>query len=121
MISEEEPEATAQLIGLTRVFTPAQATEILRNIGLDEMTECALQTRAYRKQIPFHLNGHRIIFTIDDLREIAEGKPFRPAPRADTTEESAASLVPRPARRRPRRDQQAAPDDAWRARRPRNA
>ena len=38
------------------------------------MTECALRTRAYRRQVPFHLNGRRIRFTAGDLREIVEGQ-----------------------------------------------
>jgi hypothetical protein len=36
------------------------------------MTETALRSRAYRRQIPFHLNGRKITFTESDLREIAE-------------------------------------------------
>jgi hypothetical protein len=80
MSSDELQATVAQLIGLSQVFTPAQAAEVLRGIGLDAMTACALRTRAYRKQIPFHLNGHRIIFTAEDLREIAEGQAVRPQP-----------------------------------------
>ncbi len=38
------------------------------------MTEARDRTRAYRKQVPFHLNGRRITFTLSDLKEIAEGK-----------------------------------------------
>jgi hypothetical protein len=71
----------------TSVFSPAVAAEILRSLGLTEMTECALRTRAYRKQVPFHLNGRRITFTIGDLRMIAEGtaavlspEPTAPSP-----------------------------------------
>jgi len=114
-----------QPTGLSRVFTPAQAAEILRRIGLIEMTECALRTRAYRKQIPFHLNGHRVIFTMDDLREIAEGRAFRPQeaePEAHSTQPaSKPELVPvRSSRRKPRRSQCPAPSGAWRARRPRD-
>lgn len=54
---------------LAPVCCPAQAAEILRHLGLTEMTEmteCALRTRAYRRQIPFHRNGNRIIFTLSD-------------------------------------------------------
>ena len=61
-------------LDLPRLFTPAQAAEILRGLGLTEMTECALRTRAYRRQVPFHLNGRRIRFTATDLREIVEGQ-----------------------------------------------
>ena len=70
---------------LPQLFTPAQAAEILRSLGLTEMTECALRTRAYRRQVPFHLNGRRIRFTAGDLREILEGQPHRPKP-ADTSQ-----------------------------------
>jgi hypothetical protein len=116
-----EPMEVAQLIGLAPVFTPAQAAEVLRSIGLDEITECALRTRAYRKQIPFHLNGHRIIFTTDDLREIAEGKPCRPS--ADETEsphpEPPVPPVPEQATRRRARTA-GGQQDLWRARGPRH-
>ena len=64
--------------GLPQVFSPAGAAKILRDLGLTEMTECALRTRAYRKQVPFHLNGRRITFTLGDLKEIAEGEACRP-------------------------------------------
>lgn len=63
------------------MFSPAQAAEILRGLGLEDLTECALKTRAYRRQVPFHQNGRRITFTVDDLREIAEGQERRPEPR----------------------------------------
>ena|ERR1700722_7466517 len=116
----DEIQATvAQLIGLTQVFTPAQAAEVLHGIGLDAMTACALRTRAYRKQIPFHLNGHRIIFTIEDLREIAEGQAIRPHP-AEPDVQAADTTPPRAVRRaRPRVPSQL-PADAWRAKRPRH-
>src|SRR5262249_50251027 len=65
---------------LPRVFSPVAAAEVLRGLGLAEMTECALRTRAYRQQVPFHLNSRRIVFTLADLREIAEGHPRRPRP-----------------------------------------
>jgi hypothetical protein len=67
-------------LGLPQLFSPEQAVEILRGLGLTEITECALRTRAYRRQIPFHLNGRQIRFTIGDLREIAEGQARRPNP-----------------------------------------
>ena len=67
-------------LALPQVFAPAEAADVLRSLGLTGMTECALRTRAYRKQVPFHTNGRRIVFTLDDLREIAEGQPHRPAP-----------------------------------------
>jgi hypothetical protein len=119
-MSPDEAQATvAQLTGLAQVFTPAQAAEVLRGIGLDAMTACALRTRAYRKQIPFHLNGHRIIFTIEDLREIAEGQAIRPQP-AEREAQAADTTPPRAARRaRPRAPSQL-PADAWRERRPRH-
>src|SRR5215475_11751846 len=91
---------TADLEGLDlpQLFTPAQAAEILRTLGLPEMTECALRTRAYRRQIPFHLNGRRIRFTASDLREIAEGHAHRPQPAPDA--DPADGPVPAPRRRR---------------------
>lgn len=67
-------------LGLPQLFSPTLAAEILRSLGLTEITECALRTRAYRRQIPFHLNGRQIRFTIGDLREIAEGQARRPNP-----------------------------------------
>jgi hypothetical protein len=116
-----EPSEVAQLIGLAPVFTPAQAAELLRSIGLDEITECALRTRAYRKQIPFHLNGHRIIFTTDDLREIAEGKPCRPSP-GQTGNPDPEPSVPAVAAQATRKRARAATrqQDLWRARGPRH-
>ena len=108
MSTSEQPADIAQLIGLAPVFTPAQAAGVLRSIGLDDITECALRTRAYRKQIPFHLNGHRIIFTTADLREIAEGKPRRPLDGQDD----------RPCKTVPEQPQE---PDVWRAKRPRHA
>jgi hypothetical protein len=118
----EEPGDAAHLIGLARVFTPAQAAAVLRSIGLDDITECALKTRVYRKQIPFHLNGRRIYFTLDDLREIAEGHACRPDDSAETLD----PLIPvtrTPARsRRQRTAEPAATADPslWRARQVRN-
>lgn len=70
-------------LDLPRLFTPLQAAEILRGLGLTDITECALRTRAYRRQVPFHLNGRRIAFTAGDLRDIIEGQPHRPRPPAD--------------------------------------
>lgn len=40
------------VLDLPELFTPAQAAEMLRGLGLAEMTECALRTRAYRRQVP---------------------------------------------------------------------
>ena len=111
--------AAAQLIGLTQVFTPAQAAEALRSVGLDAMTACALRTRAYRKQIPFHLNGHRITFTIEDLREIAEGQAIRPQ-QTEPDVQIADTTPPRAGRRARARVPSQLPADAWRAKRPRN-
>lgn len=120
MSTGEQPAAIAQLIGLTHVFTPKQAAEILRSIGLEEITECALRTRAYRKQVPFHLNGHRIIFTAEDLHEIAEGKPCRP--QADQTgglqDQIALPSPAQPGSTTRTGDQER---EVWRARRPRHA
>ena len=82
---------------LPRLFSPAEATEILRRLGLTEMTECELHTSAYRRQIPFHLDRRRIRFTTSDLREIVERHKQRPKPIKATTLQSG--------RRRPRRSQ----------------
>lgn len=102
-------------LGLPRVYAPSEAAEILRGLGLAEITECALRTRAYRKQVPFHLNGRRITFTIDDLREIAEGEARRPQPRAQ-----AAVQASRPTPLSPRRSPRMKPPQQgpWRARQP---
>ena len=104
-------------LDLPQLFTPAQAAEILRSLGLAEMTECALRTRAYRRQVPFHLNGRRIRFTAGDLREILEGQARRPKP-ADTSQ----ALPPRsrPASRRSSAHRTERPPQAWRARSPRD-
>ena len=95
----EMPAADPGALGLPQVFSPAEAADVLRGLGLRDMTECALRTRAYRKQVPFHLNGRRITFTLGDLREIAEGPACRPQPRAGAPD---PGHLPRPApRRRP--------------------
>ena len=101
---------------LPQLFTPAQAAEILRNLGLAEMTECALRTRAYRRQVPFHLNGRRIRFTTGDLREILEGQARRPKP-ADPPQ--ALPSRGRPPSRRLTAHRTERPPQAWRARSPR--
>jgi hypothetical protein len=121
MTGAKEPTEADQIHGLVPIFTPARAAEILRSLGLDDMTECALKTRAYRKQIPFHINGHRLIFTLADLREIAEGRAFRPEPSSETDKTEPA--VPRAAapRRRTSARTRVVPQEAWRARRPRDA
>jgi hypothetical protein len=101
-------------LDLPRLFAPAEAAEILRHLGLPEMTECALRTRAYRRQVPFHLNGRRVRFTPGDLREIVEGQARRPKP-AD----AAPSLQAR--KQAPRRSLTRSadhPPQTWRARRP---
>ena len=101
---------------LPRLFTPAQAAEILRGLGLTEMTECALRTRAYRRQVPFHLNGRRIRFTATDLREIVEGQAQRPRSPDE------ARALPPPSRRAPRPSsshRHKRPPQTWRARSPR--
>lgn len=103
-------------LGLPQVFSPAGAAKILRDLGLTEMTECALRTRAYRKQVPFHLNGRRIIFTLSDLTEIAEGEACRPQLR---NERAASRTAPRPGRHhRTAHRSGAVSADPWRARRP---
>src|SRR5580704_5957106 len=97
-------------LDLPQLFAPAEASEILQQLGLTEMTECALRTRAYRRQVPFHLNGRRIRFTASDLREIVEGQPRRPEP-TDVTPS-------RPTRSEPKRRSVTRPTDhppqAWR-------
>jgi hypothetical protein len=107
-------------LGLAPVFSPSQAAEILRDLGLEGITECALRTRAYRKQVPFHLNGRRITFTVSDLREIAEGQACHPQPqtRADNPE---PAVSPRPRRRRAPAAASATNPGPWRARRTRDA
>lgn len=90
---------------------------MLRSLGLMDMTECALRTRAYRRQVPFHLNGRRILFTLGDLREIAEGETCPPPPR---THAATPGATPRPTtRRRPAPQHSASTGDRWRARAPR--
>ena len=98
-------------LDLPLLFTPAEAAEILQQLGLPEMTECALRTRAYRRQVPFHLNGRRIRFTSGDLREIAEGQARRPRP---------ADAPPQPREQALRRSltrSAEGPPQTWRARR----
>lgn len=95
------------------VFSPAQAVDLLRSLGLEDLTECALLTRAYRRQVPFHRNGRKIIFTVGDLREIAEGEPQRPEPRTRASAPEPAPVVPRTRRR----SVTTAPGGPWRARR----
>lgn len=99
---------------LPRTFSPTEAAEILRDLGLVEMTECALRTRAYRRQIPFHLNGRRIRFTAADLREIAEGQARRPRPPEPRSLRSSARHAPA-ARRSTSHAAERVPV-AWRAR-----
>lgn len=117
MTTSDETGPLNSLRGLMPVFIPAKAAEILRRLGLSDITECALRTRAYRKQIPFHRNGHRIIFTLDDLKEIAEGQPCRPEQRPQHDADKPSP--PPPARRRTRTN--ASNNDpasgVWRARR----
>jgi hypothetical protein len=101
--------------GLPQVFTPAAAAEVLRAHGLTTITECALKARAYRKQVPFHLNGRRVVFTLADLAEIVEGQARRPEPRP-------AALAVRTSAPRPSPHRSACgctePAEPWRARRP---
>jgi hypothetical protein len=102
-------------LDLPPLFTPAQAAEILRSLGMTEMTECALRTRAYRRQVPFHLNGRRIRFTASDLREIAEGQPSTPQP---PLERAARPPRLRSAPRRTSAPSDASGPQAWRAHEP---
>jgi hypothetical protein len=91
-----------------------EAAEVLRSLGLVEITECALRTRAYRKQVPFHLNGRRIVFTLGDLREIVEGEERRPQRRDGAVTPRAA---PRPTLRRRQLPRSSATSaEPWRAR-----
>jgi hypothetical protein len=112
------PDLHASVTGLDlpQLFAPAEAAAILRHLGLTEMTECALRTRAYRRQVPFHLNGRRIRFTADDLREIVEGQSRRP---------ESKGAAPQSARGQAHRRSQARaadhPPQTWRARQPRAA
>ena len=110
------PALSSAALGLPQLFSPAQAAEILRGLGLTEMTECAIRTRAYRRQIPFHLNGRQIRFTIDDLREIAEGQPLRPSPPASTRPAPATAPRHAPTPRRSSTRTTESPPIRWRAR-----
>ena len=111
-MTEPDPGTVpSPLDDLTPVFEPPRAAEILRGLGLAGMTECALRTRAYRRQVPFHRNGNRITFTLDDLKEIAEGEASRPEPRQ--RHERAHG----DARRHAHRTDGASHGGAWRARR----
>jgi hypothetical protein len=101
-------------LDLPRLFAPAEAAEILRHLGLHEMTECALRTRAYRRQVPFHLNGRRVRFTPGDLREIAEGQARRPEP----TDAAPSPRTRRQASQRSLTRSADQPPQTWRARRP---
>jgi hypothetical protein len=109
--------------GLPQVFTPARAAEALRAAGLQEMTECALRTRAYRRQIPFHLNGRRIFFTMEDLREISQGVAYRPEvdkyPEQGPPHKHDVPTLSQPAARRKAPQVNDVADGQWRARRPR--
>jgi hypothetical protein len=109
--SRLESRFSAEL-DLPRLFAPAEAAEILQQLGLTEMTECALRTRAYRRQVPFHLNGRRVRFTPGDLREIVEGQARRPKP---------ADAPPQPREQAHRRSLTRSadrPPQTWRARKP---
>lgn len=106
-------------LGLPQLFDPAEAAKILRDLGLTEMTECALRTRAYRRQVPFHMNGHRVRFTTSDLREIAEGQACRPHPPPETSPALRAPSVHRPSSGRATRSNRHA-RETWRAREPRD-
>src|SRR3954453_13640849 len=112
------PDVSA--LGLARVFSPAQAAEILRELGLADLTECALRTRAYRRQVPFHQSGRRIIFTVDDIREIAQGQPHRPEP-PTRAERSAPAPVASMRRHRSPSEVRDAMRTPWRARRAQGA
>ena len=111
MTDPEDSIVPAPIDGLMQVFEPPRAAEILRGLGLTGMTECALRHRAYRRQVPFHRNGNRITFTLDDLKEIAEGQASRPEPRDRQERRQAAG------RRQPRQADASSRNGAWRARR----
>jgi hypothetical protein len=116
MTAPEEQPSAETAAGLPLIVTPARAAEILRGAGLEEITECALRTRAYRKQIPCHINGRRIIFTLDDLREIAQGQARRPEEHTEAAAPATAGL-PKPRRHRPAaRPASTADATPWRAR-----
>jgi hypothetical protein len=111
-----------QAAELPPVFSPAAAANFLRDLGLAGMTECALRTRAYRKQVPFHLNGRRIIFTLADLRVIAEGEACSPQPLAQQVRAGRVTRRPAPPRsRRSPSSRQGCTEspDPWRAHLPR--
>jgi hypothetical protein len=129
MNTEEEPPPTDVSVELPRVLTPARAAEILRTAGLEEITECALRTPAYRKQIPFHRNGHRIFFTMEDLCEIARGTAYHPrtagsasrsAAQPAPVEHPVSAHQPAPARRRRASLANDHERERWRARSPRD-
>lgn len=101
-------------VDLPQLFAPAEAAEILRHLGLTEMTECALRTRAYRRQVPFHLNGRRVRFTASDLREIVEGQARRPEPADAAPSQPSRRQAPRRSLARSANH----PPQTWRARRP---
>jgi hypothetical protein len=101
-------------LDLPLLFTPAEAAEILQQLGLPEMTECALRTRAYRRQVPFHLNGRRIRFTADDLREIVEGQARQPEPTDAAPSPPSRGQAPQ----RSLAHSADHPPQTWRARRP---
>jgi hypothetical protein len=103
-------------LDLPQLYSPAEAAAVLRDAGLRDMTECALRTRAYRKQVPFHRNGRRIVFTLSDLRAIAAGEQCLPQPPEVTAVRTAR---PRPARHHPASRRATASADPWRARQPR--
>jgi hypothetical protein len=112
MTDPEDSIVPAPLDGLImQVFEPPRAAEILRGLGLTGMTEIALRHRAYRRQVPFHRNGNKITFTLDDLKEIAEGQASRPEPRERQERRHSG------ARRQASRADSASRDGAWRARR----
>ena len=114
--SADATSAVLGAAGLPHVFSPGEAAGLLRSAGLPELTECALRTRAYRKRVPFHLNGRRIVFTLGDLREISGGEARRPQPPA------MPGTTPRPAPwRGPPVRRTEATGDPWRARRPHDA
>lgn len=114
-VSRRDSNALIPNLDLPQLFAPAEAAEILRRLGLTEMTECALRTRAYRRQVPFHLNGRRIRFTVSDLREIVEGQARRPK----STDAEPLPSVRGQAHRRSVARTADHPSQTWRARQPR--
>jgi hypothetical protein len=112
-IAVDHAAAEVGPLGLPQVFFPAAAAAVLRDAGLTGLTECALRARAYRRQVPFHRNGRRIVFTLGDLREIAAGEPHA------SNHRTPATAAARPTHRDLPPRNPTATANCWQARRPR--